>query len=118
MKEPKSRAQKALHSSTLFGLEVDCLKMKDQDSSKRYTVKFNVPIGSEVSDISILPSAPNTSHYSTLPDTLPCTPDSTSSSTLSNGISQPSPQTKFSNLSEDDKARVESILYLIDKFED
>ena len=119
LKELKSRAQKALHFSRLFGLEVDCLKLKDQDSSKTYTVTFNnASVTSEVSDKSdsILPSSPNTSHNSTSPDTPPCTPDSTTSSTLSDGISQPSPQTQFSKLSEDDKARVESILYLIDKF--
>ena len=90
--------------------------LKDQESSKTYTVEFNnASATSEVSD-SILPSSPNTSRCSTVPDTPPCTPNSTSSSTLSNGISQPSPQTQFSKLSEDDKARVESILYLIDKF--
>ena len=119
LKELKSRAQKALHFSRLFGLEVDCLKFKDQDSSKTYTVEFNnASVRSEVSDTSdsILPSSPNTSHCSTVPDTPPCTPDNTSSSTSSNDISPPSPQTQYSKLSEDDKAKVESILYLIDKF--
>ena len=118
LKELKSRAQKALHFSRLFGLEIDCLKMKDPDSSKTYTVEFNnASLRSEVSDKSDSnPSSPNTSQHSTLPVTPPCTPESTSSGTLSNGISQPSPQTQFSKLSEDDKARVESILYLIDKF--
>ena len=51
LKELKSRAQKALHFSRLFGLEVDCLKLKDQDSSKTYTVEFNnASVRSEVSD--------------------------------------------------------------------
>ena len=118
LKELKSRAQKALHFSRLFRLEIDCLKLKDPDSSKTYTVEFNnASVRSEVSDKSDSNlSSPNTSQYSTLPDTPPCTPDSTSSSTLSKSISQPSPQAQFSKLSEDDKVRVESILYLIDIF--
>jgi len=64
LKEFKSKAQKALHFSTLFGLELDYLKLKDPDSSKTFTVEFhNAPV-SDKSD-SLLPSSPNTSQNNT-----------------------------------------------------
>ena len=102
LKEFKSKAQKALHFSSLFELELDYLKLKDPDISKTFTVEFH---NASVSDKSDSPLPPNTSQNNTLPDTPPCTP----------GTSETSSQAQFSRLSEDDKTRVQSILYLIDK---
>ena len=42
LKELKTGTQKALYFSKLFGLELDCLRLKDPDSSKSYTVDFNI----------------------------------------------------------------------------
>jgi len=95
LKKFKSKAQKALHFSTLFGLELDYLKLKDPDSFKTLTVEFHNASVSDKSD-SLLSSSPKTSQNNTFTDTPPCTP----------GTSQPSFQTQFSRLSEDDKARV------------
>jgi len=36
LKEIKTRAQKVLHLSKLFGLTLNCLILKDPDSSKMY----------------------------------------------------------------------------------
>ena len=41
LKELKTRAQKALYFRELFGLLLDCSRLKDPDSSKTYTVEFN-----------------------------------------------------------------------------
>jgi len=40
LKEIKTRAQKALYFVELFGLELDCLKLKSKGGPKRYTVNF------------------------------------------------------------------------------
>ena len=41
MKELKTRVQEGLYFSKLFGLELDCLRLKDSDTSKTHTVDFN-----------------------------------------------------------------------------
>ena len=41
LKELKTRAQKALHFCTLFGLELDYLKLKDPEGFQTYTVAFS-----------------------------------------------------------------------------
>jgi len=41
MKELKTRVQEGLYFSKLFGLELDCLRLKDPDTSKTHTVDFN-----------------------------------------------------------------------------
>ena len=85
-----------MHFSTLFGLELDYLKLKDPDSFKTLTVEFHNASVSDKSD-RLLSSSPKTSQNNTLTNTPPCT----------TGTSQPSSQTKFSRLSEEDKAGVE-----------
>ncbi|KAK3704236.1 hypothetical protein QZH41_020490 [Actinostola sp. cb2023] len=149
LKVMKSRAQKVLSFTELFGLELDCLKMKDpKQPSKKYTINFDSGTQSEPAGTTTPPQTPSSSsppsssscdsstsstpdsthidpnnystNYSTgtsdiyMPDTLPITPPEN----LSQSTTQASNQkdTKYSTLSEDDKARVESILYLIDKF--
>ena len=116
LKELKTRAQKALYFSKLFGLELDCLRLKDPDSSKMYTIDFN---------IACLPN--NVSQDGNSPDFQPVdppppfstdtllTPPTEEQSHPSNQTSCPN-ETQYAKLSEDDKAKVESILYLIDKF--
>ena len=41
LKELKARARKALYFRELFGLQLDCSRLKDPDSSKTYTVECN-----------------------------------------------------------------------------
>ena len=65
LKEIKTRAQKALHFSRLFGLELDCLRLKDPDSSKMYTVDFHTENSPECGPL------PNVSKDDTFPDTPP-----------------------------------------------
>lgn len=115
LKELKSRAQKALHFSSLFGLEIDCLKLKDPDSSKTYNIEFNSSSPTEPLVSSASPNASSTQDK-TLPATPPSSSETSSTSSSPNMNDQSSPQTQFSKLNEDNKARVESILYLLDKF--
>ena len=63
LKELKTRAQKALYFSKLFGLELDCLRLKDPESSKTFTIDFN-PEKSACIGASI-----DTSQGGTTPDT-------------------------------------------------
>ena len=65
LKEIKTRAQKALHFSKLFGLELNCLRLKDPDSSKMYTVDFYTENSPEYGPL------PNVSKDNTFPDTPP-----------------------------------------------
>ena len=144
LKELKTRAQKALHFCTLFGLELDYLKLKDPEGVQTYTVAFNAassspplvsksanstPVVYNESDNCNCPSSsPATPRHGNSPVIAPI-PSSSSSGTESppnlpvdlqlQTINQTASQkdTQYSKLSEDDKARVESILYLIDKFE-
>ena len=121
LKELKTRAQKALYFSKLFGLELDCLRLKDPDSSKIYTVDLNTAksacFKASPTDIPQDGNSPGTQSVDTLPfstDTL-STPSAQEQSHTSNQTACPS-DTQYAKLSEDDKAKVESILYLIDKF--
>ena len=104
LKELKTRAQKALYFSKLFGLELDCLWLKDPESSKTFTVDFN-PEKSASTDTAWYTSSSNTT-----------------STLLPDEQSQPAVHTscqgekQYVKLSEDDKSRVEGILHLIDKF--
>jgi len=41
LKELKTGAQKALYFSELFGLQLACLRLKEPDTSKTYTVEVN-----------------------------------------------------------------------------
>lgn len=41
LKELKTRLRKALYFRELFGLQLDCSRLKDPDSSKTYTVECN-----------------------------------------------------------------------------
>ena len=124
MKELKTRAQKALYFSKLFGLELDCLRLKDPDSSKTCTVDFNTDKSACFG--ASLDTAKGGTTFDTplagpLLDTPPCSSNDTSS-TLLPEQSQPAvhtscqSETQYAKLSEDDKSRVEGILYLIDKF--
>ena len=144
IKELKTRAQKALLFCTLFGLELDLLKLKDPEGLKTYTVNLSegdLPLDTESK------SANRTFCVSTTSDNCSCqfstsatllrgnSPVLTSTnSSCSCATSIPLPtsidglqsqftdqasnqkETQYSRLSKDDKARVESILYLIDKF--
>ena len=65
LKEIKTRAQKALHFSKLFGLELNCLRLKDPDSSKMYTVDFHTENSPECGPL------PDVSKDNTFPDTPP-----------------------------------------------
>ena len=142
LKELKTRAQKALHFCTLFGLELDALRLKDPQSPQTYTVKLTAesrastqnarstnsasPDSNETANFSCPSSSPATPLHGTFPLSSP-TSSSFSSATESppTSLSGLQPQltelstqkeTQYSKLSDDDKARVESILYLIDKF--
>ena len=124
LKELKTRAQKALYFSKLFGLELDCLRLKDPDSSKTYTVDFNIANSaclpnnvsqdgnSPVDPLPNLPSVDPSPPFST--DSLLTPPPEEQSHPSNQTSCQSRPQ--YAKLSEDDKAKVESILYLIDKF--
>ena len=68
LKENKTRAQKALHFSKLFGLQPNCLRLKDPDSSKMYTVDVHTENRPECG------ASPNVSKDDTLPDTPPDDP--------------------------------------------
>ena len=68
LKENKTRAQKALHFSKLFGLQPNCLRLKDPDSSKMYTVDVHTENSPECG------ASPNVSKDDTLPDTPPDDP--------------------------------------------
>ena len=92
IKELKTRAQKALLFCSLFGLELDLLKLKDPEGLKTYAINLSSP--------------------TSLP--LPTSIDGSQSQSTDQASNQK--ETQYSRLSEDDKARVESILYLIDKF--
>ena len=122
LKELKTRAQKALYFSKLFGLELDCLRLKDPDTSKTYTVDFNTAKTAASKNVSQDDHSPDTSPVDPFPDTPPPSSTDTLLTPSPEEQSHPSNQTscqsdtQYAKLSDDDKARVESILYLIDKF--
>jgi len=74
LKELKTRAQKALYFRELFGLQLDCSRLKDPDSSKTYTVECNTTKKGSFEDlrdnsVSQDGNTPETQPVDLLPDT-------------------------------------------------
>ena len=74
LKELKTRAEKALYFRELFGLLLDCSRLKDPDSSKTYTVEFNTTKKGSFEDlpdnsVSQDGNPPETQPVDLLPDT-------------------------------------------------
>ena len=145
IKELKTRAQKALHFCTLLGLELDLLRLNDPEGLKTYTVSLSDESLSPQteskfanSNFCVSSTSDNCSCQFTTSATLlqgnsPALTSTNSSCSFATNIPLPtSPdgglqsqstdqasnkkETQYSRISEDDKARVESILFLIDKF--
>ena len=90
VKELGSRAQKALAFTELFGLQLKSLQLSDKEGHR-----YSYSISSEGSE-------PNTQPTSSPQDT----PDDNT----------PNKYKHFNNLAEEEKAKVESLLFLMDKF--
>ena len=117
LKEVKTRSQKALHFRPLFGLELDCLKLKDPDSSKMNTVEFeNAPLMSQRFEDSCCSSTPS---FFQDKCSLLDTSTSTDQNNLPPRLIREDNRVKHSPLNSVKMIKLgkESILYLIDKFE-
>lgn len=71
LKELKTRAQKALHFCTLFGLELDHLRLKDPKTPHTYTVKLTTETPASPLKSANCTSLTNDSCPSSSPPTLP-----------------------------------------------
>ena len=123
LKELSTRAQRALYFVELFGLELECLKLKEKDGPQTFSVGFlngscrasgyptppTPPAGSTTPPTTYHTPSGQRNVAPTIPPSVPemCTPPTDT----------PSEKAKrYASLNDNDKATVESLLFLMDKF--
>jgi hypothetical protein len=114
-----SRAEKVLWFVSHFGLELDSMQFCDK-SGKKYLVKTSSSAEHPLPSNNLMSISTCQPPVSQSPDAPPQAPIQPQSSTSVPETSQPSPMNKpwkpYECLSEDDKCKVETLLFLMDKF--
>lgn len=130
VKELTARAQKALHFVQLFGLELECLKLEEKDGPRTLSIGFQTESwksSQSAFDNSTYCTPPTPTPRSTTPPTTgqplsgPRNVTSTNPPCVAEICSPPADTPsesgkRYASLNDNDKATVESLLLLMDKW--